>query len=204
MDVFQEVLQRSDILMVCDMLGLKLNRSHQCLCPFPNHNEDTPSFSISPQKQIFKCFGCGKAGNSIVLVAELYGVRNIEAAKIINRNLNLGIEFEEKGVKVKKSTEFNINKYQERKKLKEEFKKWTERSMRILCSYLDLLRKFENIEDFDNELFVEALTKKEYVEYLLDEYFIYGDEKDKVNFWKYKRKELNKIEERVRLFRTVS
>lgn len=204
MDVFQEVLQRSDILMVCDMLGLKLNRSHQCLCPFPNHNENTPSFSISSQKQIFKCFGCGVAGNSINLVAGLYNVKNIEAAKIINRNLNLGIEFKEKGVKIKKSTEFYVNKYEEQRKLKDKFNKTIEKDLRILFNYLDILRIFENIEDFENELFIEALKNKEYIEYLLDEYFIYGTEKDKFEFWKNKRKEMKEIETRVGLFRTVN
>ena len=38
------------------------------LCPF--HNEKTPSFTVSPAKGIFKCFGCGKGGNSVHFIME--------------------------------------------------------------------------------------------------------------------------------------
>ena len=38
------------------------------LCPF--HNEKTPSFTVSPAKGIFKCFGCGKGGNSVNFIME--------------------------------------------------------------------------------------------------------------------------------------
>ena len=38
------------------------------LCPF--HNEKTPSFTVSPVKGIYKCFGCGKAGNSVNFIME--------------------------------------------------------------------------------------------------------------------------------------
>ncbi|NNC85492.1 MAG: DNA primase, partial [Bacteroidia bacterium] len=38
------------------------------LCPF--HNEKTPSFTVSPAKGIYKCFGCGKAGNSVNFIME--------------------------------------------------------------------------------------------------------------------------------------
>ena len=58
MDIFKEMKERADILKVCDLLGLKLDRSNMCLCPF--HKEKSPSFSVSPDKQIFKCFGCDK------------------------------------------------------------------------------------------------------------------------------------------------
>ena len=56
MDIFKEIKRRTDILKVCDLLGIKLNRSHMAVCPF--HKEKTPSFSISNSKQIYKCFGC--------------------------------------------------------------------------------------------------------------------------------------------------
>ena len=45
MDVFQEIKQRVNILQVCDLLGIKLNRNRACLCPF--HRENTPSFFCS-------------------------------------------------------------------------------------------------------------------------------------------------------------
>lgn len=54
MDVFQEIKQRVNILQVCDLLGIKLNRSRVCLCPF--HRESTPSFSVSTRDNIFNCF----------------------------------------------------------------------------------------------------------------------------------------------------
>ncbi|MCF8427692.1 MAG: DNA primase [Bacteroidia bacterium] len=49
------------------------------LCPF--HNEKTPSFSVSPAKGIYKCFGCGKAGNSVNFIMEHESLSYIEALK---------------------------------------------------------------------------------------------------------------------------
>jgi DNA primase len=49
------------------------------LCPF--HNEKTPSFSVSPAKGIFKCFGCGKGGNSVHFIMEHEQVSYVEALK---------------------------------------------------------------------------------------------------------------------------
>lgn len=205
MDVFQEVLQRSDIIRVCEMLGIQLNRSNQCLCPFSDHKEKTPSFSVSQQKQIFKCFGCGKAGNSINLVAGIYGIKNFEAAKLINKNLGLGIEFKEKGVKIARgSKDFKVNPYEQRQKIRKEMKDWEDKTTNLLCDYLHLLWKWQKLQDFDNELFVEALQNIDYVEYMIDNYLINGTDEDKIWFRKNKRKEVNRIESRVRLHRAVS
>ena len=50
------------------------------LCPF--HNEKTPSFTVSPAKGIFKCFGCGKGGNSVNFVMEHEHLDYVGALKI--------------------------------------------------------------------------------------------------------------------------
>jgi len=62
------------------------------LCPF--HNEKTPSFSISPNKEIFHCFGCGAGGNSITFLMEYEKISFVESLeKIANRyGINLNIE----------------------------------------------------------------------------------------------------------------
>lgn len=54
-------------------------------CPF--HNEKTPSFSVSPAKNIYKCFGCGKSGDGITWLMEHERMNYIEALKwVANKN----------------------------------------------------------------------------------------------------------------------
>ncbi|MCL6558951.1 MAG: hypothetical protein K6U74_09130 [Firmicutes bacterium] len=57
------------------------------LCPF--HQERTPSFTVSREKNIFYCFGCGAGGDTIKLVSLALGVRPGEAAKIIAHDFGL-------------------------------------------------------------------------------------------------------------------
>jgi len=63
------------------------------LCPF--HNEKTPSFYVSPSKGIFKCFGCGKAGNSVNFVMEHEHYTYPEALRYLAKKYNIEIEEEE-------------------------------------------------------------------------------------------------------------
>tara|TARA_B100001250_G_scaffold71782_1_gene58099 strand:- start:2648 stop:4549 length:1902 start_codon:yes stop_codon:yes gene_type:complete len=58
-------------------------------CPF--HDEKTPSFVVSPTKGIYKCFGCGKGGNSIMFVQELQGASYPEALKYVAGKYNIEI-----------------------------------------------------------------------------------------------------------------
>ena len=62
------------------------------LCPF--HNEKTPSFSVSPAKGIYKCFGCGKGGNAVNFIMEHEQMSYVEALKYLANKYN--IEFEER------------------------------------------------------------------------------------------------------------
>ncbi len=89
----QQILGRIDILdIVGEFVKLKRRGSNYLgLCPF--HNEKTPSFIVSPGKEIYKCFGCGKSGNSISFVMEHEKYSYVDALKwLANR---YGIEIEE-------------------------------------------------------------------------------------------------------------
>ncbi|HEX2970470.1 MAG TPA: DNA primase [Bacteroidales bacterium] len=59
------------------------------LCPF--HNEKTPSFTVSPTKDIFKCFGCGKAGNSVNFIMEHEHLSYPEALKYLAKKYHIEI-----------------------------------------------------------------------------------------------------------------
>lgn len=58
-------------------------------CPF--HNEKTPSFSVSAQKQIFHCFGCGEGGNAIGFIMKIEHLDFIEAVKFLAKKANMTV-----------------------------------------------------------------------------------------------------------------
>jgi DNA primase len=59
------------------------------LCPF--HNEKTPSFTVSPSKEIFKCFGCGKVGNAVNFIMEHEHLSYPEALKYLARKYHIEV-----------------------------------------------------------------------------------------------------------------
>ena len=86
-----ELLARSDIL---DVVGhyVHLNKkgaNYWGLCPF--HNEKTPSFSVSQEKQIYKCFGCGKGGGAINFVMELDNLPFRDAVAVLAKRAGLEV-----------------------------------------------------------------------------------------------------------------
>lgn len=88
----QEIQNRIDII---DIVGsfVKLKRRGTNFignCPF--HHEKTPSFSVSPSKEIYKCFGCGKSGNAIGFVMEHEKYTYVEALKWLAQRYNVEIE----------------------------------------------------------------------------------------------------------------
>ena len=67
--------------------------NYMACCPF--HNEKTPSFSVSPAKGIYKCFGCGKAGNVVNFVMEHEQLSYVEALKYLGKKYGITVEEEE-------------------------------------------------------------------------------------------------------------
>ncbi|MGZ5285538.1 MAG: DNA primase [Flavisolibacter sp.] len=88
----QQILARIDIL---DIVGgfvrlKKRGANYLGLCPF--HNEKTPSFTVSPTKEIFKCFGCGKSGNTISFIMEHEKLSYVEALRWLAAKYNIELE----------------------------------------------------------------------------------------------------------------
>ena len=97
-----EVAERADIV---DVIGkhIKIKRSGQnyfACCPF--HNEKSASFSISPVKQIYHCFGCGESGNSISFVMKYLGLDFVSAVKSLADQYGVQIPEDENQPKLSK------------------------------------------------------------------------------------------------------
>ncbi|MCX6266327.1 MAG: DNA primase [Bacteroidetes bacterium] len=93
-DTIDTIIQTARIEeVVGDFVQLRRRGVNQIgLCPF--HNEKTPSFTVSPAKGIYKCFGCGKAGNSVNFIMEHEHFSYPEALKYLARKYNIEVEEE--------------------------------------------------------------------------------------------------------------
>ena len=86
-----ELVARSDLL---ELIGARVTlkragSNHKGLCPF--HDEKTPSFTVSPEKGFYKCFGCGAYGNAIDFIMQYENRDFLEAVEILAEMLNLEI-----------------------------------------------------------------------------------------------------------------
>ena len=88
-DIIEQVREASDIVeVVATYLPLKRKgRNYWGKCPF--HNEKTPSFSVSPDKQIYHCFGCHKGGNVFSFIMEFEKVAFPDALKLLAAKANI-------------------------------------------------------------------------------------------------------------------
>ena len=91
-NTIQQILSRIDIVeIVGSFVKLKKRGANYLgLCPF--HNEKTPSFTVSPSKEIYKCFGCGRSGNSISFLMEAEKYSYVEALRWLAAKYNVEIE----------------------------------------------------------------------------------------------------------------
>ncbi len=88
-DLIQQIKESNDIVdVISESVRLKKSgRNYSGLCPF--HNEKSPSFSVSSDKQIYKCFGCGEAGNVISFVMKTKQMPFVEALEYLANRANI-------------------------------------------------------------------------------------------------------------------
>ena len=122
-EIIDEVRQTNDIVdIISQYVHLKRSgRNFFGLCPF--HSEKSPSFSVSPDKQIFHCFGCGVGGNVFTFLMKLESISFIEAVQMLAERSNIALPTiqnnvdsarEELKAKVYKVNEFAANFYHEK------------------------------------------------------------------------------------------
>jgi len=107
MDQATEVREKIDIVsLISEYLPLKkAGRNFKTNCPF--HNENTPSFVISPERQIWHCFGCGKGGDAFTFLMEYENMEFPEALRALAKKAGITI----------KETVFKKEEYSEKEKI---------------------------------------------------------------------------------------
>ncbi len=121
-ETIEEVRQANDIVdVISQYVHLKRSgRNFFGLCPF--HNEKSPSFSVSPDKQIFHCFGCGVGGNVFTFLTKIEGINFVDAVQTLAERASIQLPTFENNVdkakeelkeKVYKVNEFTAQYYHE-------------------------------------------------------------------------------------------
>ncbi|WP_297427032.1 DNA primase [Clostridium sp.] len=111
-EVIENIKQQNDIVdIISENVRLKKSgRNYMGLCPF--HNDKSPSFSVSSEKQIYKCFSCGEAGNVLTFVMKYKKLTFVEAAKYLADKANIPLEMksqENNQISRKKELLYKIN-----------------------------------------------------------------------------------------------
>lgn len=165
-ELIDEVKSKNDIV---DIIGsyISLNDKNKALCPF--HNDHSPSFSVHPDKQIYKCFSCGESGNVITFVEKFLGISFQEAVKLLA---------DRAGIKLNINVPKKINKYDKYYEITDTVNKYFKNNMfssngQQALKYLndrhidkDIINEF-NIGLSTNNKLHEILAKKYNLEDLL-------------------------------------
>ena len=108
----QDLLSRVDIVEVIDR-HVKLKRAganHVACCPF--HSEKTPSFTVSPTKQFYHCFGCGAHGTAVGFLMEHSGMGFVEAVKELAQSVGMKVPEMERSEAAQRRAEHGVTLYE--------------------------------------------------------------------------------------------
>lgn len=169
----QQILSRIDIIeIVGGFVKLKKRGTNYLgLCPF--HNEKTPSFTVSPTKEIYKCFGCGKSGNTINFLMDHEKYSYVEALKWLANKYNVTVEetySSPEALQQKQTGDslYIINQYAQQFFTEQLFE--TEDGQALALSYLkergfreDIIRKFQlGFSPVQRDAFAKAALQQQY------------------------------------------
>ncbi len=189
-NLFETVKQSITIREAAERYGIEVKRGGMVCCPF--HDDKNPSMKLN--KEYFYCFGCGATGDVIDLASRLYNLSPKEAAEKLAQDFGL----------IYDSQAPPRRNYVRQKTETQQFREERQRCYRILSDYYYLLKKWENAysphtpEEEPHPLFVEAIQKKTYVEYLLD-LFLYENEEEQKAWITEHTAEITHLERRLKI-----
>ena len=111
-EIIENVREQNDIVdVISNYVKLKRSGSNYVgLCPF--HNEKTPSFSVSGNKQMYYCFGCGAGGNVFTFIMEYENFSFVESVKYLAERANISLPEEEYSSEVKREADLKTKIYE--------------------------------------------------------------------------------------------
>lgn len=187
MNVFEAVKPNISTRQAAEMYGIKVNRNGMAVCPF--HNDKNPSMKVDKR---FHCFACQADGDVIDFVSRLFGLPCKEAAMKLADDFGISYDRRQKpSVRAKIREPTPEQKYQREEN----------QCYKVLTDYFHLLRDWESRytpkqpDDEWHPLFVEALQRKSYIEYLIDT-LIDGTKEERQALVAEQRNEVMKLEQR--------
>ena len=191
-ELLEEIRISNDIVdVISQYVTLKRSgRNYFGLCPF--HNEKSPSFSVSPDKQIFHCFGCGVGGNVFHFIQKIENISFVESVQMLAERANIKLptlsNYEDEKVAKLKAKVYDVNQftaefyhknlYRPESKLGQEYIKKRKLDNNTLKSFLigysgqfDELYKALRKEGFqDEEILASGLVNKSREGMYIDRY----------------------------------
>lgn len=193
MNVFETVKQAVTTERAAAFYGIPISRNGMALCPF--HDDKHPSMKVDRR---FHCFGCQADGDVIDFTARMFDLGSKEAALKLAEDFSVSFETKGHDPPSRKSVKPKISEQMR-------YRQAEQHCFRVLRDYLHLLERWKTeyapkqSEDDWHPLFVEALQRQSYIEYLLD-ILLSGNIEERAALVADCEKEVRKIEQRISEF----
>ena len=195
MTIFEQVKACVTARQAAEHYGIKVKNNGMACCPF--HNDRHPSMKIDKN---YHCFACGVGGDAIDFTARLFGLTQFEAAKKLIEDFGLDIKVRNKNERARNRTPLKPKK-EKVVLIREKVEQWLKHATDVLIRYLKWIQFWKEYykpepEEEWNELFEEALANERKINDYLD-VLMFGTGEEIIEFFKMKRKEVERTEERI-------
>ena len=196
MTLFEQVKGCVTARQAAEHYGIKVKGNGMACCPF--HKDRHPSMKAD---KIYHCFACGVGGDAIDFTARLFGISQYEAAKKLVEDFGLNIKVGNRS-KYERTPRNRAPLKQKQSKvvmIREKLEQWLKHATDVLIRYLKWIqfwKEFYRPEEEWYELFTGALANERKINDYLD-VLMFGTGEEIVEFFRMKRREVEKIEERI-------